>query len=64
MGRPEVGALALFGLVFMVFVTVAFSAALVVHLRWAWGRIAVRVVGSWIVAMGLLMLGWNLRGKL
>jgi urease accessory protein len=64
MGQPEVGAVALFGLVFMVFVTVAFSAALVVHLRWPWTRIAVRVVGSWIVAMGLLMLGWNLRGKL
>jgi hypothetical protein len=23
----------------------------------------VRVVGSWIVASGLLVLGWNLRGK-
>jgi hypothetical protein len=24
----------------------------------------VRVVGSWIVASGLLLLGWNLRGRL
>ena len=33
-------------------------------LRWPWTRIAVRVVGSWIVASGLLMIGWRLRGKL
>jgi urease accessory protein len=30
-----------------------------VHLPWA--RIAVRVAGSWIVAIGLLMIGWTLR---
>jgi hydrogenase/urease accessory protein HupE len=64
MGQPEVGAVALLGLVFMVFVVVAFCSAFVVRLRWPWTRIAVRVVGSWIVASGLLMLGWNLRGKL
>jgi hydrogenase/urease accessory protein HupE len=63
MGQPGVGALALLGLVFMVFVLVAFSAAFVIRLRWPWTRIAVRVVGSWIVASGLLMLGWSLRGK-
>jgi urease accessory protein len=64
MGQPGIGAVALLGIVFMVFVFVAFSTALVVSLRWPWTRIAVRVVGSWIVASGLLMLGWNLRGKL
>lgn len=64
MGQPAVGALALLGLVFMVFVLVAVCAASVVELRWPWTRIAVRVVGSWIVASGLLMLGWNLHGKL
>lgn len=64
MGQPGVGAVALLGLVSMVFVLVAFCAALVVRLRWPWMRIAVRVVGSWIAASGLLMLGWNLRGKL
>lgn len=63
MGQPGVGALALLGLVFMVFVLVALCAALVVRLRWPWTRIAVRVTGSWIVASGLLVLGWNLRGK-
>lgn len=62
--QPGVGALALLGLVFMVFVLVAVCAAFVVRLRWQWTRIGVRVVGSWIVASGLLMAGWNLRGRL
>ena len=30
-----------------------------VHVRWV--RVAVRVAGSWIVAIGLLMLGWAMR---
>jgi hypothetical protein len=33
-----------------------------VAIRAAWGRIAVRVAGSWIVASGLLLLGSTLRG--
>jgi hydrogenase/urease accessory protein HupE len=64
MGQPWAGAIALLGVVFMVFVLVALCAAFVARLRWPWTRIAVRVVGSWIVASGLLVLGWNLRGKL
>jgi hypothetical protein len=32
-----------------------------VQLRQPWTRIAVRVVGSWIAASGLLMLGWATR---
>ena len=63
MEQPGIGVVALLGVVFMVFIFVAFSTALVVSLRWPWTRIAVRVAGSWIVASGLLMLGWNLRGK-
>jgi hydrogenase/urease accessory protein HupE len=64
MGKPGTASVALLGLVFAVFVLVALAAAFVVQLQAAWARIAVRVVGSWIVASGLLMLGWNLRGKL
>lgn len=64
MGQPGTASLALSGLVFAVFVLVALAAAFVVRLQAAWARIAVRVVGSWIVASGLLMLGWDLRGKL
>jgi urease accessory protein len=36
-------------------------AGLVVSLRAAWARVAVRVAGSWIAAIGFLMLGWALR---
>jgi hydrogenase/urease accessory protein HupE len=55
------GALGLAGIVTTLFVTVALGAALVVAIRTPWARIAVRVAGSWIVAVGLLMLGWSLR---
>ena len=45
------------------FVLVAIGSALVVTLRRPWTRIAVRVAGSWIAAIGLLLLGWALRGQ-
>ena len=37
-------------------------AALAVSLRSAWTRMALRVGGSWIAAVGMLMLGWLLQG--
>lgn len=55
-------ALGLVGIVSAVFVVVALLAAFVVWLRPPWTRIAVRVAGSWIAAVGLLLLGWGLRG--
>jgi len=61
MGRPEHGGLALLGLIFAVFVLVAIASAFVVRLRRHWEHIAVRVMGSWIAACGLLMLGWAAR---
>jgi hydrogenase/urease accessory protein HupE len=63
-GIAEAGreALGLVGIVSAVFVVVALLAAFVISLRPAWTRIAVRVAGSWIAAMGLLFLGWGLRG--
>ena len=64
MGQPGAASLALLGLVFAVFVLVALTTALVAPFQAAWARIAVRVVGSWIAASGVLMLGWDLRGKL
>lgn len=54
-------ALGLVGIVSALFVVVALTAAFVVSLRAPWTRIAVRVGGSWAVAIGLLMLGWMLR---
>ena len=54
-------ALGLVGIVTTLFVTVVLVAALVVGLRAPWSRIAVRVAGSWIAAIGLLLLGWPFR---
>lgn len=50
----------LLGIVASVFMVAAIGAALVVSLEKPWTRIAVRVAGSWIVAIGLLYLGWSL----
>ena len=55
-------ALGLVGIGSAVFVLVALASAFVVSLRAPWMRIAVRVAGSWVAAIGLLMLGWSLRG--
>ena len=58
-GREATG---LFGIAGAVFLLVALVSALVVSLRRPGARIAVRVAGSWIAAIGLLLLGWTLRG--
>ncbi len=49
------------GLVGGIFILLALVSALVIRLRPPWARIAVRVAGSWIVATGLLLLGWAAR---
>jgi len=54
-------ALGLAGIVSAIFVLVAIAAAFAVSVRAMWARVAVRVVGSWVAAIGLLMLGWALR---
>lgn len=61
MGVSGYAGAALLGLVLAVFVLVSLAAALVIRLRAHWTRIAVRVLGSWIVASGLLLLGWAAR---
>ena len=63
-GIAEAGreVLALAGIGGAIFVIVALAAALVVTIAHGWRRIAVRVAGSWVAAVGLLMLGWSLRG--
>jgi hydrogenase/urease accessory protein HupE len=62
-GIAEAGreALALAGIGSTIFVLVALGAALVVSLKGDWPRVAVRVAGSWVAAVGLLMLGWSVR---
>jgi len=54
-------ALALAGIGASVFVIVALVAAGILVTAQGWRRIAVRVLGSWVAAVGLLMLGWMLR---
>ncbi len=51
------------GLVGAIFVLMALMSALVIRLERPWERIAVRVMGSWIVASGLLLLGWAARSR-
>ena len=57
-GREATGLVGIAGAIFLL---VALVSALVVSLRRPWTRIAVRVAGSWIAAIGLLLLGWTIR---
>jgi hydrogenase/urease accessory protein HupE len=57
-----VGSTALWGIVSTVAVVALLTAAAVVAVRTFWVRVAVRVAGSWIVAVGMLMLGWLAQG--
>ena len=61
MARPGLGALGVVGIVVCVFTLTALAASLVVPLRTVWARVAVRVAGSWVAAVGLLLGGWALR---
>ena len=60
--RSGPGVIGLLGIAAALFVLVALVAAVAVSLKPNWTRIAVRVAGSWVVAVGVLMLGWNMAG--
>lgn len=51
----------LVGIALPVLVVGFYPTALLEWLNRPWTRIAVRVLGSWIAAIGLLLLGWSLR---
>lgn len=53
--------LALLGVALAILAVACLVPAAVVSLRAEWTHIAVRVAGSWIAAVGLLMLGWLAR---
>lgn len=59
-GTPS-AALELTGTLVALIIVVTLLAGLVVSMKAFWARIAVRVLGSWIAATGLLMIGWTLR---
>jgi hydrogenase/urease accessory protein HupE len=59
LSSATLGAVGVLGSAAALFVLVALAAALVTSLSAPWTRMVVRVAGSWIVAAGLLLLGWN-----
>lgn len=59
--RTTAGWMGLLGIMTGVFVVTAISTALVVSQEKAWTRIVIRVLGSWVVATGIMMLGWHYR---
>jgi urease accessory protein len=56
------GPLSLLGIVVTALTIVLLVSASIVPLHAAWTRVAVRVAGSWVAAVGLLMLGWLWKG--
>jgi hydrogenase/urease accessory protein HupE len=61
LAETGLGALGMLGIAAAVFTLVALAASLVAPLRAGWARVVVRVAGSWIAAIGLLLVGWSLR---
>jgi hydrogenase/urease accessory protein HupE len=56
------GPATLLGIALTVLVLVLLTTAAIAPLRALWARIAVRVAGSWVAAVGMLMLGWLAQG--
>jgi urease accessory protein len=59
-GGPGISGL--LGITSTLFVLVAIVSAFVISLQASWTRVVVRVIGSWIAAIGILMLGWAAAG--
>ena len=62
LARASAQGLGAVGVACSLFVVVALGAGQVSSLRAPWARVVVRVAGSWIAAIGLLMFGWSVRG--
>ncbi len=58
-----IGLVGILGTVGTLFAIVSLVTAIVVSLERSWTRIAVRVAGSWIVAVGLLYVGWSVGAR-
>ncbi len=61
--KEGAGILGLIGIMATLFVIVAIASAFIISLRKPWTRIVVRVAGSWVAAMGMLMFGWLMSGQ-
>jgi hydrogenase/urease accessory protein HupE len=51
------------GIMASLFAIVATVSAFTATIKKSWTRIAVRVAGSWVPAIGMLMFGWMMRGQ-
>ena len=58
------GGPAILGIMGALFVLVTLLSAVVVSLKRSWSRIAVRVMGSWVAACGILMIAFYFRGQI
>jgi hydrogenase/urease accessory protein HupE len=56
--NTSAGQISAIGVAAALFVAVSLLAGQAFSMRAPWARVAVRVAGSWIAAIGLLMLGW------
>ena len=61
--KEGAGILGLIGIMATLFVIVAIVSAFIASLKQSWMRIVVRVAGSWVAAIGMLMFGWLMRGQ-
>ncbi len=61
--KEGAGILGLIGIMATLFVIVALVSAFIVSLKKPWTRIVVRVAGSWVAAIGMIMFGWLMRGQ-
>ena len=61
MAQAGLSITAVLGITTAVFTLVALASSTVVPLRTTWSRLAIRIAGSWIAAIGLLLIGWSLR---
>jgi urease accessory protein len=49
------------GAAIAILIVVSLLAGQAASIQALWARVALRVVGSWIAAIGIFMLGWSLR---
>ena len=61
MAQAGAGGLGMLGAATAALLLAILASALATALRVGWPRIALRVAGSWIAALGILALGWSLR---
>jgi urease accessory protein len=60
-GMPNGSIVEIIGSATAAFIVAVLCAGLAVALDHGWTRIVLRVAGSWVTALGLLVLGWSLK---